>query len=42
MIFIRFWFWKILIILGICIGAFFIPNQGFAPSKEFVNKKMNC
>ena len=29
----RFWFWKILIIIGICIGAFFIPNQGFAPSK---------
>ncbi|CAF1012079.1 unnamed protein product [Adineta ricciae] len=27
-----FWFWKILIIIGICIGAFFIPNQGFAPT----------
>ncbi|CAF0809106.1 unnamed protein product [Adineta steineri] len=27
-----FWFWKILIIIGICIGAFFIPSQGFAPA----------
>jgi len=27
-----FWFFKILIIIGICIGAFFIPNQDFAPA----------
>ncbi|CAF0865690.1 unnamed protein product [Rotaria sordida] len=27
-----FWLFKILIIIGICIGAFFIPNQGFAPT----------
>lgn len=25
-----FWFFKILIIFGICVAAFFIPNQGFA------------
>lgn len=30
---VRFWFFKLLIIIGICVGAFFIPNQGFAPSK---------
>lgn len=29
----RFWFFKILILIGICIGAFFIPSQGFATSK---------
>jgi len=27
-----FWFFKVLIILGTCIGAFFIPNDGFAPT----------
>jgi len=27
-----FWFVKILMIIGICVGAFFIPNQGFAPT----------
>ena len=30
----RFWFFKILIIIGICVGAFFIPNRGFAPSQS--------
>lgn len=28
----RFWFFKILILIGIGVGAFFIPNQGFATS----------
>jgi hypothetical protein len=27
-----FWLFKILIILAICVGAFFIPSQGFAPA----------
>ncbi|CAF1504703.1 unnamed protein product [Rotaria magnacalcarata] len=27
-----FWLWKILAIIGICVGAFFIPNHGFAPA----------
>jgi hypothetical protein len=36
-ILIRFWLFKILIIVGIAIGAFFIPNQGFAQGKSFVN-----
>ena len=34
-----FWFFKILIIIGICIGAFFIPNHGFAPSKYLIKLK---
>ncbi len=37
---IRFWFFKILIIIGICIGAFFIPNQGFALSKLLIKRKI--
>ncbi|CAF1030002.1 unnamed protein product, partial [Didymodactylos carnosus] len=27
-----FWFFKIVFIIGLCIGAFFIPSRGFAPA----------